>query len=291
MSEEAAAAQESEALEQPQDEQTYVPAEGGEHEAEEAKAESETGEEKAGDEEGKDDEPKKPRRRNRTDRHIRRLTREAREKAEEAAYWRGRFEASKDTQEPENQRPSRDDFDDYDEYIDALTDWKIEQRTGGKEQKQETKAPQRPPQEAVPPKGAEDFTARGLDVYGDDFNEAMSDPSLPVTEVMRDVMLEVEQGTDLYMYLYDNPSEAGRISNLSPSGQVRELDKLADKVRDYAADDEKPAQKPTKRKASKAPEPPNYERGGGEGPAKTDLDEIDDINEWMTRRNATKKTL
>ena len=67
------------------------------------------------------------------------LTRKWRESQQEAAYWKGIAEGKKagtetpgekpaEVVQPATPKPRQSDFENYDDYVDALTDWKTDQK-------------------------------------------------------------------------------------------------------------------------------------------------------------------
>ena len=107
-------------------------------EGEEAEGkETDTGEEDADE---KKTEKKRRDKRTRRSRRYREQQRQQQEEIqrlrEENAYLKGVKDASsRDTTQPDEvKRPVRDDFDTYDEFVEAVADWKIEQRARSSEQ-------------------------------------------------------------------------------------------------------------------------------------------------------------
>jgi len=78
--------------------------------------------------------------------------------------------------------------------------------------------------------------------------------SVPVTDAMADAVLESDMGTELVLWLNENPAEAARISNLTTTRQAVELGKIEAQLSGQEA--QKPA-------PSKAPAPPKTVSGGG----------------------------
>jgi hypothetical protein len=56
--------------------------------------------------------------------------------------------------------------------------------------------------------------------------EAISDPTLPISKAMFDEVLESERPAELMEYLADNPAEAARIYRLDERGTAREIAKI-----------------------------------------------------------------
>lgn len=101
--------------------------------------------------------------------------------------------------------------------------------------------------------------------YGD-FQEVVTDPTLPITIEMVDAVREMDNDNvtpaDMLYYLGKNPAEAARLSRLSTIQVTREMMKLETKVAEAKAQ-KPPGEKPTEPAAPKervhsnAPEPIN----------------------------------
>lgn len=181
---------------------------------------------------------------------------EAKRKAEELeAKLRERQERQPD---PLAARPKMEDFQDYEAYLEALADWKAEEKAQrlreelkGEYEKSKAKAESDRRMEAF--RAAESkFRATVTD-----YDEAIQDAQdTPMTQVMFDVILESEVGPNILYYLAKNPDEAERIAHLSPARQAAEIGKLEDKLAQQLKDPQKP-------KASNAPPPVNPVRARG----------------------------
>jgi predicted RND superfamily exporter protein len=64
----------------------------------------------------------------------------------------------------------------------------------------------------------------------DDFREALPELTTPETAVMIQEVLESDHAPKLIRHLYENPEEADRIAELSPSRQAKEIWKLEQKL-------------------------------------------------------------
>lgn len=144
--------------------------------------------------------------------------------------------------------PAPDDFADAASYAEALAERKAQellaQREAAKQQAQLLEAYQDREEEA-----------RGK--Y-DDFEQVAYNPNLPVTDVMAQTIHASDIGPEVIYYLGSNPKEAGRIANLPPILQAREIGKIEAKL----------ASNPPVKKTSTAPAPiaPVSPRSSG-GPA------------------------
>lgn len=66
--------------------------------------------------------------------------------------------------------------------------------------------------------------------YGEDFDAAITDPTLPVTDVMADAILECENGPDVMLFLAANRNEAAKIAGLNPRAATVAIGRIAAKI-------------------------------------------------------------
>ena len=127
------------------------------------------------------------------------------------------------------------DFDNAQAYAEALAERKAQELLAQREAaKQQT--------ELLSAYHEREEDARGK--Y-DDFEQVAYNPNLPVTDVMAQTIQASEIGPDVIYWLGSNPKEAGRIANLPPILQAREIGKIEAKL----------ASNPPVKKTSTAPAP------------------------------------
>lgn len=105
-----------------------------------------------------------------------------------------------------------------------------------------------------------------------DAHAVISNPSLPITEHMSEVITASEKGPELAYHLGTHPAEAARIARLSPTQQAAALGRLEAQLS---------VAPPKRPNVSKAPEPPNPIAGGA-APA-IDLENCS-INDFLKAR-------
>lgn len=112
--------------------------------------------------------------------------------------------------------PQESDFADYDEYQAAMIDWRVEQKLVERQQHQT--AQQR----------AQSFQDRVTKASSEmpDYAEVVFNPSLPITPLMMDVIMDSDIGEQVAYHLGKNPTEASRIANLPPHRQAAELGRI-----------------------------------------------------------------
>ncbi|MCP3924927.1 MAG: hypothetical protein GY714_20300 [Desulfobacterales bacterium] len=165
---------------------------------------------------------------------------------------------------PVEGRPQKKDFDDEDDYIEALTDWKIDNKLRQSQEKSTKKEKEKEEKDAVIDtyNGLDDALEQGRDKY-EDFDELVQDENLIITPTVTQITLDTEIPEDILYYLASNPEESERISNLDPVRSGMEIAKIEVKlINETEVEVEKESElepkieqpKPTK-KQSKAPAP------------------------------------
>lgn len=132
-----------------------------------------------------------------------------------------------ETVKPAGTKPRPEDYEDYDAYVDALTDFKADERD-------RTRAEER--NERQQKEKAEDFRAvidTGPEKYPD-FNEvvmrAPKDGGPTITENMLEAMTDCENVVDIAYHLAQNIEESQRIAAMTPIQAAREIGKLDAKL-------------------------------------------------------------
>lgn len=180
-----------------------------------------------------------------------------------------------DKKEAVQGKPQSSQFNSYEEYMEALSDWKVEQRLSEREQKSKKETLEREHQDRLK-SSAKTFEERAekFREKHDDFDDVAFD-EFPVTPSMTEAILDSEMGPELLYHLGQNPKEAARIARLSPYAAAREIGKLEVKL-----------STPTPKKPSNAPDPINPV--GGKEKVVTDMDKVP-VSEWMKRRREQLK--
>lgn len=176
-------------------------------------------------------------------------------------------------QPQEAPKPKEDDFQDYSTYLEALADWKADQKIQShfseyqrRQQEQEQQRTEAQRQQAFQQK-AQEFAKEKPD-----FQAVVSNPSVPINEPMKDAILESDMGPQIAYHLGQHPDKAAQIAGMSAYGAAREIGRL-----------EAQLSVPEKPKVSQAPDPVEPVGGGSERNAK-DPEKMT-TKEWMDWRN------
>lgn len=149
-------------------------------------------------------------------------------------------------------KPVLKDFPDYESWVEAVADWRADQKIEARIKAETEKAQKAHEMRARAERSRylqERVVEKGSELY-EDFEDVMLNEKLTITDAMLDAFAEMDQGPVVAYYLGEHPEEAKRIAGLSAYAQGRELDKIAATLTKPAA--------PTK-----APDPIKPNKGDG----------------------------
>jgi len=146
------------------------------------------------------------------------LTRARREAEREAAYWRTM--ATQASQQQTNEKPTPDKFNDYAEYVEALTDWKTEQKINERMQQEGQRRVEQTRVQTFEQRQA-DFKAKAQD-----YDAVVGSSDAPVTPHVSAALLDSEAGPQLMYHLAKNPQELERLNSMSEAQANREIGRL-----------------------------------------------------------------
>jgi hypothetical protein len=178
--------------------------------------------------------------------------------------------------EPQQNKPSREQYNDDASYIDALTDWKIEQKLPQMVEKANVQKQQNTVQS--------EFAQREIKTkqeYPDYEDVIAENGNIPVPRETVEAILSSEHGPDIRYYLAKNPEQAQALNRMSPISAVREIGRIEAKIAGEKELKSKPKQ------TTKAP-PPISPVKTGTGTVETDLDKLD-MKEFIKRREEAIK--
>ena len=137
-----------------------------------------------------------------------------------------KLEAMQRQQQPAPQhqydgKPTMGQYANVEDYVEAVTDWKLAQRDQVAQQRAAEMS-----QKQVMSK-TEKIYAEAAKIEGFDRDEF---DSLPLTTPVAQAIIDSDIAPQLMVHLANNPSEAARIANLSPTRQAAEIGKLEAKL-------------------------------------------------------------
>lgn len=176
----------------------------------------------------------KPQRDRRAEKRIASLTR----KNEELLTRLGRLEGMMEARTPPapaqpqaDARPQPNQYKSYDEYVEALTDWKTDQKLQARDterQKTERTRAESSKAEARDRALADRLLADGKDI--EDFEDVMqtiTSSGFPISSAMRDYLEDAERPALVAQWLSENPDQARLFYGMNSAKATRELDKVA----------------------------------------------------------------
>lgn len=229
----------------------------------------------ASNEKPEDPSAERPKKKPGISQRIAQVVREREEAKRETEYWREQAMKGQPKAEPTktDEKPKVDQFQSYEEYLEALADYKAEQKYAERERKREQETQQeRATREMNDMRASFAERAEQVAEKYEDFEEVAFSPDVPVSKAMVPAILSSEMGPELMYYLGQNPKEAARIARLPPIAAVRELGRLEAKLSE-----------PPQKRPSKAPEPINPV--GTRAEAGKDPSRMTDA-EWMKWRES-----
>lgn len=158
-------------------------------------------------------------------RRIDKLTREKADKEREAEFWRTEALRNKptETKTEATAKPKETDFNSHAEYVEALTDWKVDERVKAfkAEQNAEKAKTHQQTVEQTFKQRQEEFRKATPD-----FDEVLADADMEVSKALIDEIVTNENGAALQYFLAKNPDEAARLSAMNPVALAREVGRL-----------------------------------------------------------------
>lgn len=187
-------------------------------------------------------------------------------------------------QQQQLQKPDRSQFPDEASYIDALTDYKLDQRLPLVQQRAQDKIQSTSVEQAFLAKEA--VTRKEIEDYDDAIEEASA---IPVQKSVAEAILTSEYGPNLRYYLATHPDEAQNLNNMSSGAAARQIGKIESKIEaDILAKKDVKTESPVK-KVSSAPAPIRPVNSGGQvGELNLNDDKVP-VGDWMKKRMEQKR--
>lgn len=184
---------------------------------------------------------------------------------------------------PPATKPTVEQFENYEEFVEALTDWKAEQREQARERAEAERERERENERAKSAWDAKQEAAR--EKYAD-YDDAVNQ-DLAITPVMQHVILRSEQGADLAYYLGSHPEECQRLASLDDVQAARELGRLEARLAPASSPSVPTTKTPTRSSSAPAPIRPVAAASPASGaPAAKGFETMTlrEYEEWRRRR-------
>lgn len=127
-------------------------------------------------------------------------------------------------------KPSLDKYETYDDYVDALTDWKIEQKSIERESKIKAETVNQQRANLMKEHDAREDKARKTMPDYDDVAGNLADIDFTIDPDIGAAIVSSEISPQLIYYFGKDIDELERISNLSPLAAAREIGKIEAKL-------------------------------------------------------------
>jgi len=185
--------------------------------------------------EGEQDEPEHPKKKSGSQRWKEKAQREA----EEKEYWRQQaLSGQKAPQEPAPQpegKPKQEDFETHAEWVEAVTDWKVDQKLAQRQVQSSWEAKE----------------AAAKAKY-EDFDDALAAAPMPKPHIVQ-LMHKSPLTADIAYHLATHSADFRRINSLDPASAALELGEIVARIKAGNKPEAPQAPKP----ATKAPRPPS----------------------------------
>lgn len=250
-----------------------------ETEAEEASEESEDKLDLEGSDESEDSDKEKPKKKGGFQKKIDKLTARNTAAQQEVEYWKSMALKEKNAGESKedlnvekksevNGKPSADDFETHSEYVEAITDWKVDQKDKVKQQEAE-KSKLLGEQEKIYQSHSQ--RVKAFAEKNEDFQDVIeSVDDVMASPAVEDIIVSSENGPELMYELAKNRDEYERICKLSPIAAAREIGKIEARLAPNSSEEKKPEPK----KLTNAPKPIGIV-GGSKGVVRKSIDDPD----------------
>jgi hypothetical protein len=187
------------------------------------------------------------------------LTRKVRENEREAAYWRARAEAAAAPPKEAPKKPTPDQFDDYGAFVEALADFKADEKVNTALDAREKAAAEKQQAQTRVTTWNDRVTEARKSIP--DYDAVMAASNVPIADFVLDELRDSELGPQLAYHLDKNPDVAEKLNTMNPRQAAREIGRLEAKLMSTASASPDPKvdapQEPTapKVKTTNAPPP------------------------------------
>ena len=145
----------------------------------------------------------------------------------------------------DNSEPRIDNFDDFDQYVAAKAEWiaskKINETLNERERRSAEERAAAAHYQAV-----DGWNQRLEKATAElpDFKEVIESSDVPMSDFMRDAIVESDLGPKVAYWLANNPEEAKKIASMSPLATVRAIGRIEERLESQAKAPKKPTSAP-----------------------------------------------
>lgn len=242
---------------------------------------------------GGNDDPAKPKKPHWSQKRIDELTYSRRQAERERDYWREfaiRFQQQPaqpaQQQTPAANKPTPDQFTDTPSYLEALADWKAEQKWEQKERarREETEKREREEKTQKVHKTYAEREQKAREKY-EDFEE-VAYHAAPINEVMAEVIRRSEFGPEIAYFLGKNPDRGQQIAQMQDAHSVAlAIGRIEAQLEAQATPPAPAAVVTSAPKAAPTAAPPPPKTLSGSAPVQKNMDDMT-VEEWMAERKS-----
>lgn len=222
-------------------------------------------------------------------RRVDKLTKQKAEAQREVEFWRAKaLEGQKPAGDQKvevkpaidtSKKPKAEDFEKHDDYVEALTDWKLDQKLGA-EKAQAREQLAKAEQKTQLKTHLERVIA--FEKSHPDFKEVMEDiGEVRLSMAVNNAIIDSEHGPELMYEFAKNPGELERLNALSPESAARAIGRLEAKF-ESSAEKAKETTTTSEKKVTTAPKPISTINSKA-GHTKSTRDELP-YDEWVKLR-------
>lgn len=130
-----------------------------------------------------------------------------------------------------SEKPTPDKFQTYEDYVEALADWKSEQKVSKALEERDSQAKQQE-QEAQTKASFSAYNKRVSEARGvhDDFDEVVGNDDISVPASAQLAIIELENGPEVAYYLGKNPEEAAKLLDMTDRQAIMAIGRISDSL-------------------------------------------------------------
>lgn len=219
-------------------------------------------------------------RKNRTREYIAKINRERAELAAEVATLKAAQKPATSATPVNDGRPTLEQHNfDNDAYLEALADWKVEQRLKAREESTKQAADARTQQETIDAYNTK--VVEFADAHPD-FQEVVGSIPYPLSDALQAAIMTHPKGPEIAYHLGNNDDDAFALASIQPALAAAAVERLAKRLTAAPATPETKPIKPV----SQAPAP--VTTVSGRSPAEVPPEKLTD-DEWYRRESAKRR--
>lgn len=145
----------------------------------------------------------------------------------------------------DNSEPKIENFDDFDKYVAAKAEWIASKKINETLQERERRIAEERVSTAHA-KTVDSWNQRLAEATAElpDFEEVLSSSDVPMSDFMRDAIIDSDLGPKVAYWLANNPDEAKKIASMSPLATIKAIGRIEERLESQAKAPKKPTGAP-----------------------------------------------